>query len=63
MRVRRTTVEHPFGTLKAWMGYTHFRMKTKKHVTTEFSLHALAYNLKRAMKQMGIAPLIAELRI
>jgi transposase len=62
MRVRRTTVEHAFGTLKTWMGYTHFRMKTRKHVTTEFSLHALAYNLKRAMKLIGIAPLIAELR-
>lgn len=63
MRVRRTTVEHAFGTLKAWMGYTHFRMKTKRHVATEFSLHALAYNLKRAMKLIGIAPLIAELRM
>jgi transposase len=62
MRVRRTTVEHTFGTLKAWMGYTHFRMKTKRHVATEFSLHALAYNLKRAMKLIGITPLIAELR-
>jgi transposase len=61
MRVRRATVEHTFGTLKAWMGYTHFRMKTKAHVTTEFSLHALAYNLKRAIALIGTGPLIEVL--
>jgi hypothetical protein len=40
-------VEHPFGTLKSWMGSTHFQMKTLKHVRTEASLHILAYNFKR----------------
>jgi transposase len=44
MRTRRETVEHPFGTLKSWMGYTHFQTKTLKHVSTEMSLHVLAYN-------------------
>ena len=58
MRIRRQTVEHPFGTLKAWMGSTHFLMRTLKHVSTEMSLHVLAYNLKRMMKIMGIAPLM-----
>jgi transposase len=43
MRVRRETVEHPFGTLKCWMGYTHFQTKTLKRVSTEMSLHILAY--------------------
>jgi transposase len=62
MRVRRETVEHPFGTLKAWMGATHFLMKTLPNVRTEMSLHVLAYNLKRVMKIMGIKPLIAAIR-
>ena len=61
MRQRRETVEHPFGTIKSWMGYTHFQMKTLKRVGTEMALHVLAYNLKRAMNIMGIAPLIAAM--
>ena len=62
MRQRRETVEHPFGTIKYWMGYTHFQMKTLKRVGTEMALHVLAYNLKRVMKIIGIAPLIAAMR-
>ena len=62
MRVRRETVEHPFGTLKAWMGAAHFLMKTLPKVKTEMSLHVLAYNLKRVMKIVGIKPLIAAIR-
>ena len=62
MRVRRSTVEHPFGTLKIWMGYTHFSMKTLKHVGTEMTLHVLAYNLKRAMNIVGVQQLIEALR-
>ena len=58
MRVRRETVVHPFGTIKSWMGSTHFQMKTLKHVSTEMSLHVLAYNMKRAMNILGIGPLI-----
>ena len=57
-RIRRQTVEHPFGTLKAWMGATHFLTKTMPRVSTEMSLHVLAYNLKRAMQILGIAPLM-----
>jgi transposase len=62
MRIRRQTVEHPFGTLKAWMGSTHFLMKTLKHVRTEISLHILAYNLKRMIAIFGVQPLIAAIR-
>jgi transposase len=62
MRIRRQTVEHPFGTLKAWMGSTHFLMKTLKHVRTEISLHILAYNLKRLIAILGVQPLIAAMR-
>ena len=58
MRTRRCTVEHPFGTLKSWMGYTHFLTRTLEHVSTEMSLHVLAYNLKRVMRIMGIGPLL-----
>ncbi len=61
MRQRRETVEHPFGTIKYWMGTTHFQMKTLKRVSTEMALHVLAYNLKRVMKIMGIGPLIAAM--
>ena len=50
MRVRRQTVEHPFGTIKSWMGATHFQMRTLKNVSTEMALHVLAYNMKRVMR-------------
>jgi hypothetical protein len=53
MRLRRQTVEHPFGTLKAWMGATHFLTKTLDRVSTEMSLHVLAYNFKRLLRVMG----------
>ena len=62
MRVRRQTVEHPFGTLKAWMGATHFVTRTLPRVRTEMSLHVLAYNLKRMMAIMGPQSLTAALR-
>ena len=58
MRVRCQTVEHPFGTIKHWMGATHFQMITLKHVKTEMSLHVLAYNMKRVMNILGVASLI-----
>jgi len=51
MRQRRETVEHPFSTIKSWMGSTHFQMKTLKRVATEMALHVLAYNLKRVMNR------------
>ena len=53
MRIRRQTVEHPFGTLKSWMGATHFLTKTLDRVSTEMSLHVLAYNLKRVLNVLG----------
>jgi hypothetical protein len=53
MRIRRQTVEHPFGTLKARMGSTHFLTKTKPRVATEMALHVLAYNLTRVLNIMG----------
>jgi transposase len=62
MHARRNTVEHPFGTIKSWMGHTHFQMRTLKKVATEMALHVLAYNLKRVMNILGIGPLIAAIR-
>jgi transposase len=58
MRVRRSTVEHPFGNIKAWMGSTHFLTKGLERVRTEMSLHVLAYNLKRLMALLGITTVI-----
>ena len=62
MGVRRQTVEHPFGTLKAWMGATHFLTRTLDKVRTEMSLLVLAYNLKRVMTIFGVGSLIATIR-
>ena len=62
MRARRETVEHPFGTIKSWMGSTHFQMRTLKRVGTEMSLHVLAYNLKRVIAILGARPLIAAIQ-
>lgn len=62
MRIRRQTVEHPFGTLKSWMGSTHFQMKTLKKVSTEMSLHVLAYNMKRAIAILGAGALIKAMQ-
>jgi transposase len=62
MRQRRETVEHPFGTIKARMGATHFLMKTLPRVATEMALHVLAYNLTRVMNILGIRLLLAATR-
>jgi len=58
MRIRRETAEHPFGTIKSWMGATHFLTKTLDRVSAEMSLHVLAYNLKRMIKIMGAGALM-----
>jgi transposase len=63
MRVRRQTVEHPFGTIKHWMGWTHFLTKTLARVRTEMSLHVLAYNLKRVMRILGIEELMRAMML
>ncbi|WP_145554599.1 IS1182 family transposase [Yersinia canariae] len=60
--VRKQTVEHPFGTIKMWMGATHFLMRRFKNVSTEISLHVLAYNLKRMMSILGNEGLAIKLR-
>jgi Transposase DDE domain len=62
MGVRRQTVEHPFGTLRAWMGATHFLTTTLDKVRTETSLHVLAYNLERMIAIFGVGPLMAAIR-
>ena len=62
MRERRQTVEHPFSTIKSWMGATHFQMKTLQHVGTEMALHVLTYNMKRVMRILGVGGLIEAIR-
>jgi len=61
--LRSKTVEHPFGTIKAWMGATHFKMKTLKHVATEMALHVLAYNMMRVMAILGVPGLVRAMRV
>jgi transposase len=62
MRIRRSTVEHPFGTLKSWMGHTHFLTRTLPRVSTEMSLHILVYNMKRVMAILGTKSMIEAIR-
>ena len=57
MTLRRSTAEHPFGTIKCWMGATHFLMKRLPKVATEMALNVLAYNMKRVMAILGVAGL------
>ncbi len=63
MRTRRRTVEHVFGTIKDWMGRSHFKTRTLKNVGTEMSLHILAYNIKRAIALLGVPGLMAAMRV
>ena len=61
MTLRRSTVEHPFGTIKAWMGSTHFLMRRLKNMRTEMALNVLAYNIKRMVTLVGIKRLMAAI--
>ena len=58
MGVRRQTAEHPFGTIKCWMGATHFLTKRLPKVATEMALNVLAYNLKRVLAILGVSELL-----
>ncbi len=62
LAVRSMTVEHPFGTIKSWMGATHFKMRSLKNVATEMALNVLAYNMMRVMKIIGIPAMIEAMR-
>ena len=62
MRIRRCSVEHPFGTIKSWMGATHFLTKGLERVKTEMSLHVLAYNVKRLITLLGVAGMMEAIR-
>ena len=61
LALRSMTVEHPFGTIKSWMGATHFQMRRLKNVRTEMALHVLAYNMKRVINMIGVEPLLKAL--
>jgi hypothetical protein len=60
--IRKQTVEHPFGTIKMWMGATHYLTKRLKNVNTETNLHVLVYNLKRMMSIKGTIGLMKAIR-
>lgn len=61
MLIRKQSVEHPFGTIKMWMGSTHFLTRQFKNVSTEMNLHVLAYNLKGMLTIIGPKQLIKEM--
>lgn len=61
--LRKRTVEHVFGTLKHWMGSTHFLTRGSENVATEVSLNVLAYNMKRVMSLLGIARTMKAMRL
>ena len=63
MLLRKQTVEHPFGTIKAWMGATHFLTRGFENVGTEMNLHVLAYNLKRMISIHGQDKLITAMAV
>ncbi|CAD6561947.1 IS1182 family transposase ISBusp4 [Paraburkholderia kirstenboschensis] len=63
MTIRRSTVEHVFGTLKHWMGATHFLTRTLGRVSTEMSLQVLAYNLKRVINILGVAGTMKAMKL
>ncbi|MEM9881270.1 MAG: IS1182 family transposase, partial [Pseudomonadota bacterium] len=63
LAVRSMTVEHPYGTIKSWMGATHFKMRRLKNVATEMALHVLAYNMTRVMNLIGTPALIAAMKV
>jgi hypothetical protein len=60
MRIRRQTVEHRFGTLDG--RGSHFLMKTRENVSTEMSLHVLAYTLRRVMAILGAGSMMQKMR-
>ena len=62
MAVRRQTAEHPFGTIKCWMGATRFLTKRMPKVATKMALNVLAYNMKRVMMIAGIDGLLEAMR-
>ena len=63
MTVRKSAIEHVFGTIKHWMGSTHFQTRRLPNVATEMSLHVLAYNLKRVMSILGIAKTMKAMKL
>lgn len=63
MLLRKRTIEHVFGTLKHWMGWTHFLTRGMEGVSTEFSLNVLAYNLKRTIAILGMAKTMKAMKL
>ncbi|MES2992165.1 MAG: IS1182 family transposase [Pseudomonadota bacterium] len=63
MTLRRRTVEHVFGTIKHWMGTTHFLTRGLPQVSTEMSLQVLAYNLKRVIQILGMSKTMKAMKL
>ena len=63
MQVRKSTIEHVFGTLKHWMGWTHFLTRGIQNVSTEMNLSVLAYNFKRLLSILGFDRTMRAMRL
>ena len=63
MLLRKRTIEHVFGTLKHWMGSTHFLTRGMQNVSTEVSLNVLAYNLKRVIAILGMSKTMKAMQL
>ena len=63
MTVRRQTAEHPFGTIKCWMGATHLLMRRLHKVSTAMALNVLAHNIKRVIAIVGVSTLLEAMTI
>ena len=63
MLLRKRTIEHVFGTLKHWMGWTHFLTRGMANVSSEVSLSVLAYNLKRVIAILGMAKTMKAMKL
>ena len=61
MTLRRCTVEHPFETMKSWMGTTPFLTRRLRNVRTEMALNVLAYNMKRMISLIGLKGLMTAI--
>jgi Transposase DDE domain len=62
LRRRKALVEHPFGTLKRWFGYTYFLVKGLEMVRAEWTLMTLAYNFKRVLNLVSFQQLMTALK-
>ena len=60
--IRRSTVEHPFGTIQKWMNQGAFLTRRIEYVRGEFSLTALVCNIRGTINLVGVRALLQAVR-